>query len=418
MRFLLIFLLSIPAWATTQFIGGASNGNVSASANRFFGIMGLNTVQTSTGAAQQIMPDGGTFSSFCVVLSGAPGTASSGKSYDISVEKNGTPGALTVNILDTATTSCDHTHSMSFVATDTISIKTVPNSTPTAVQVYVSAFFVPTTTNTSVILGPPNSSNMGTVAANYAKISGMAATVWDATETNRHTLISAAGSITKMYVVLSGAAGGTSYVFTLYQNAAPTGITCTVTTAQTACNDTGHTVTVTAGDNFSVEEVPNGTPTARSAAIGFAFVSTTAGESPLSGGTTGAWSTTVVNYTGDNGGTPSGTEATFHIVGQATVVIKKFYMALATAPGAAASGKKYTFRSRKNVNNGGLSFDILETATTGNDTSNFDTLADFDLINISGTPTSNPTAPGVTAWGLVAFIAPTATQRHVIVVNQ
>jgi hypothetical protein len=63
--------------------------------------------------------------------------------------------------------------------------------------------------------------------------------------------IPAAGTLSGFRARLTSPAAG-SVVFTLFQNGAATGVTCTIAAAQSTCTDGAHTVVLAAGDNVAV----------------------------------------------------------------------------------------------------------------------------------------------------------------------
>jgi hypothetical protein len=77
------------------------------------------------------------------------------------------------------------------------------------------------------------------------------------------------GTLANLQVRVSSSIGsGTSrsYVFTVIQNGNPTGVTCTVTSpTATSCTDNLHSVVFAAGDTISLQAVPSGNPTQRTA---------------------------------------------------------------------------------------------------------------------------------------------------------
>src|SRR3990167_5527970 len=118
-------------------------------------------------------------------------------------------------------------------------------------------------------------------ATNYHPVFGAtdSFTGWVTTEANVRDILSPAGTLSKLYIQLTGTPGtGQSYIFTVYQNGSPTSLACTVADTATTCNDTAHSVTITAGDQMSLESVPVSTPTARKAIWTLDFNSTTSGE--------------------------------------------------------------------------------------------------------------------------------------------
>ncbi len=88
-----------------------------------------------------------------------------------------------------------------------------------------------------------------------------------ATESAMQQALPTAGTLSRLYVRLSGTAGaagtGRSYTVTIRVNGVNTGVSCVVLETATGCSNVSNTVTLAAGDLLSVLAVPSATPTAR-----------------------------------------------------------------------------------------------------------------------------------------------------------
>jgi hypothetical protein len=80
--------------------------------------------------ASTTMPTAGIIDMLIATSSVTAGAAASGKSYDITVYKNGVAQALTCQIFEVAKTCTDSTHTIDYVAGDSIAIEWVPTNTP------------------------------------------------------------------------------------------------------------------------------------------------------------------------------------------------------------------------------------------------------------------------------------------------
>jgi Collagen triple helix repeat (20 copies) len=78
------------------------------------------------------------------------------------------------------------------------------------------------------------------------------------TESQFQQNVPAAGTVNNFYVRADGAAGGTSIVYTVRKNGADTAVTCTMTSVQSACSDSTHSVTFAAGDLISIGTAKSG----------------------------------------------------------------------------------------------------------------------------------------------------------------
>jgi hypothetical protein len=92
------------------------------------------------------------------------------------------------------------------------------------------------------------------------------------TEAPFQTPLPVAGTVKNFYVKANVVVGGTSIVYTVRKNGAATSVTCTMTSAQSTCNDTTNTAGFSAGDLLSIATVKTGgttqTPTRWSAQYG------------------------------------------------------------------------------------------------------------------------------------------------------
>jgi hypothetical protein len=74
----------------------------------------------------------------------------------------------------------------------------------------------------------------------------------------------AGGTVSNLFIRLSGAAGGagTSYTFTVFRNHLSTPVTCTIAGPSQTCSDTTNTQAFSPGDTISIESNPSAlTPT-------------------------------------------------------------------------------------------------------------------------------------------------------------
>ena len=243
-------------------------------------------------------------------------------------------------------------------------------------------------------------------ATNYHPVFGAtdSFTGWVTTEANVRDILSPAGTLSKLYIQLTGTPGtGQSYIFTVYQNGSPTSLACTVADTATTCNDTAHSVTITAGDQMSLESVPVSTPTARKAIWTLDFNSTTSGETPW--GFTNTQSADT-NYNGMMGYNDSETtqrdpESIVPVAG----TVQNLYIGLKTAPGA---GKCKTFTLQQNITNTALTCSVCDTNTTCNDTTHPISVSAGDSLLTVSTMTAG--SAGSILYGGYTFVPTTAGQ--------
>lgn len=119
------------------------------------------------------------------------------------------------------------------------------------------------------------------------------------------------------------------------------------------------------------------------------------------GKSTTAPSNSVANFNTPTGInlTPTNVESTRNrCTFPCSTTVSQLYVKLDTAPGGSAS---YTFKIRKNGADTGVTLTITGAATSGTDTSHSVTFAAGDVITISSTPASTPTAPTNVYWNFV-----------------
>jgi hypothetical protein len=346
-----------------------------------------------------------TISQLQVVVGAAPGV---GKSWTITLRKNGGDQTLTCTISDNATSASDTSNSVSVAVGDTLTMKVVPSGTPTASGGMWMSMQSDGSVSGESAYGFYRS-NISTSAVRYnACFFGQ-----DWMTAVPSQLVAAAGTITHMrFTVTTAPTSGKSYTFYIYKNGVKqdgTGGTVdtlvTIADAATSGN-ASFSLAVVAGDEVYIECTPINTPAGAPQCRGaLAFTATTPGESQFSGVTVNTGpSVTLTNYIYPNYLGPSvthwnSTEASRQAYASPQgFTLSKLRVKLTTAPG---SGNSYAFTVRKNAAGGGLGVTISDAATTGNDLSNFVAFSGTDRLSFESVPTSNPTATGIMTWALV-----------------
>jgi len=177
---------------------------------RYTTVAGGYSWDTVSNNRRQIVTTNGSFSDFYVELTAAPG---SGKSYEFTLMKNGSPTALVVTISDSATTGSDTSHNASVVAGDEINIYCDRINTPAGAYAHWSIIFEGDNPCESLILGMSMTS---TTIVRYSPISqGAPYVIGAAQEDEAYQVIPTNGTIENLYVVLASAVGTGSYTFTL-----------------------------------------------------------------------------------------------------------------------------------------------------------------------------------------------------------
>lgn len=93
-----------------------------------------------------------------------------------------------------------------------------------------------------------------------------------AVNANVQSTMPRAGTVDRLYVVLSAAEGAAATLaFTVNKNTVTQSITCTVGNSATTCNDTAHSFTFVAGDSLSFQTVQSGTGTSQFVQVGIGY---------------------------------------------------------------------------------------------------------------------------------------------------
>ena len=344
---------------------------------------------------------------------------------------SGTGGAGTYNVNNSQTVvseamtsvnqSCtDPTNTVHVNAGQRFEFLLTPTGTPTAQAgvVQISAQFLSDNGGESLLFAGTSATGPANNAANYMTFGGTLGT-WNATETIAESVVSAPGVIDNMYVAVSASITSGSYVITLYKNGVNQnsgGPSVTITSASNTGNDlfvnTGHSISVVAGDVISVASNPSSTPTARPTKVGVRFTPTTNGNSLLFvNASVTPPSTTVGNRFINLNGVENGTNVTeansYNIAPLTSFTIKNLYVYQQPQPG---SGVTRSVTLRKGNASQALTCSVAAgTGATGtcNDTSNSYSTTQGDLLNILTTAvTGTNTALTQFAVGATAYIAP------------
>lgn len=318
-----------------------------------------------------------------------------GQSVTYTVRKNGADTALTVTISDN-TTSGFSDAVVSFAAGDTVCFAATATSVANPAG-FLDVNMLGIAASQAILSTNVLNSSPSNSAANYALLFG-GTTNWSSVESFHKTPFAAAGTLSNLNIRVNSAPGGSAqYVFTIRKNGVDTGLTVTVSGANTSATDSTHSVAVAAGDLISISSTPTTTPTSpTTVAISVAFTPTTAGDCVFGMGATSAnGSLSVQNYA-----TTQGTGFSWVDSSQESNIrtyaypcyLKSFYASLETAPGGAAS---VTYTIRKNRVNTTLTTTISAAATTGN-VSAVVQLSEGDVITMGSLPAGSPAASNKT----------------------
>ena len=208
--------------------------------------------------AETIFPTNGALTSLRVNLSDAPGV---GQSRSFTVNKNGSPTALSCTILDAATTCSDTVNSATFAAGDTaVLVHTKSGAVADTTRIRNATVFNPSTPG-EFIIAMGNEQNTNTASSRYYAVNtGDHNTSGDEGDKDQ---LAQAMTIKAIHVEMDtdpdDGGAGEAYQFTLRQNGSDTALHCLVSTGSTTCNGAAN-VAIADDDLLSMQLTPNNSP--------------------------------------------------------------------------------------------------------------------------------------------------------------
>jgi hypothetical protein len=237
-------------------LGSTRGTTMSNTATEYHGIQENAAGNATRSNKDQVIPTGGTIRDLYVETDGAPGAT---KSYDFTFILNGVDQTLTCQISGTNTECNDTTHTVTVVAGDLVSMKSVPTNTPTAKIARWGFKWAPTTDGESLILGSSGSAMNTAGSVRYLPVSGTSQT-WGATEANMTNLFPAV-VLKKFFVNLVTAPGGAaSYTFKTRKNTADGSLSVVISGANTTGSDTTNSDTLVATDKVAISSLSASVP--------------------------------------------------------------------------------------------------------------------------------------------------------------
>jgi len=333
-----------------------------------------------------------------VKLSGAPGV---GKKYTFALMLNGNPTALTLEIADGATTGSNMVNEIIVTAGDTVSLRCIPNGTPTQVYATWTSMFEGDNPNESLILGG-GAQTLSSAGIRYCQVM-CAYAVYTAVENDHREVMPTAGTIKDLYVQLDADPGNApdAYRFTLRLNGATVAqsLIVTITADDTTGSDLVHNLAVVAGDVLTMMIEPlNGPAVEPRAHWGMTFVADIDGESVVLSGISNDLDDTLTEYnnvTGVRINWWTAIEGGRYQLGQ-ICVLKKLHVLLSAPPGA-GNDRDFAIRiAGTNV----ITLQISDAATTGDSGALEDTVVNDDYLTIRTIPTDTPDVADA-YWGFV-----------------
>lgn len=385
-----------------QVIFGGYDQNLDTTLTKYNSLVGGYIWTATEHHRRKIVTTNGKIKNFRVRLDGAPGV---GTKYTFTLMLNGAPTALTFDIAGAATTGSNIVNEVTVTGGDTVSIRCVPDSTPTARYATWTSVFEGDTAKESLILGG-SSWSLDNAATEYGQVM-CAFTFWPLTENDHREVVPTSGTIKNLYVKLSTDPGTApdAYRFTLRKNGVSQALTVTITADDTAGSDLVNTVDVVAGDVLTLMVEPLNTPSATPIVRwGMTFVADIDGESIILGGSSqdlDAAATKYHRFTSYEALFWEANEVETYHLGQ-VCTLKKLQVLLSGSPGA---GNKYDFTIRIAGADSNVVATISDAATTGNSGALEDAVVLDEYVNLKVVPTDTPTVRDA-YWGLVCYIAP------------
>lgn len=189
---------------------------------------------------------------------------------------------------------------------------------------------------------------------------------------------------------------GKSWTVKIRKNGADSGISVTISDAETTGADLVNTVAVSPGDKIDVQVTPSGTPTASNIAWS-CIIDAASKTSCFMGGDLTPSPSAVRYYAPQGCFSPNSADTGRRAKVTTPGVIKNLYVQLnAVAPGA---GKSYTYTIMKNGVATALQVVISDTNTSGSNTTDSVAVAAGDNISVRITPSGTPAVPW-SNWGV------------------
>lgn len=243
------------------------------------------------------------------------------------------------------------------------------------------------------LLFQSNYIEISTSVVNYTPLAASGEFGAATTDAQLRNLIPLAGSLQNFRVNLTVAPGsGKSYTCRVLKNGTATGIEVVIANTDTTGVDTTHTTSVTAGDTFSIEITPSGTPAATRIRTAIVLDTGSVKDSIISPGGAGTSNSSLI------GSGMSGWEYRVRNVIPVAGTLKNLYVKLGTAPGG---GNSRTFTVYKNGSPTSLALTISGTNTAGSHTSDPVSLAAGDDISLVASSSGSPAATGSVNVGAV-----------------
>lgn len=237
--------------------------------------------------------------------------------------------------------------------------------------------------------------NQSTTATNYNWIASTNLAAWNATQTNRDTVVPHALTLDQLRITVVTAPGASkSYAYTVMKNGVATALTCTVSGTSLAAQDLSNTVTFAAGDTISLRAAPSGTPTVPSGVFWSIRQDATDLFAVIGGASQNA-ANNGNNYDGlmSSAGWMA-TESSVYSPIPTSGVLKNLYIMSSAAP-AGVTDRAFTIMV--NGSPSSVTCSLGSSGTTANDTTNTVSVSAGDTVSIRSSVTGLPAAANI-AW--------------------
>lgn len=393
-------------------VSSGGSGGPSNSATNYTQIQSSFPAWNATeGRSHSVCPISGTVKNLFAMGSTTLGAGS----FALTVMKNGSAQTLTCTINNGSVSGSDVSNSFPVAAGDTLSLRSVPSSTPTLQSAFFFTVMIEgTNAGESVVMGQTGSSNLSSVSTQYWQPQGNGTV--SGTESSVRSTIPTSGTFSNLYAEDSVSPGsGTSFSYTVMKNGSAQALSATVSNTSTTGNDTSNSVSFTTGDTISVRVVPTTSPTAGAGRWGMMFVPSADGESVYLAGAYTAPANSGTSYTSVNGGTGyNASEATRANPTQAGV-LKSMYVTMSGSVGVGSNSRTWT--ARVNSADTAVTASMVSgSGATASDLTNTAPVSFSDLISQKEVDVTAPSSQ-VQSFGYVLYVAPppgTSVQQSVL----
>lgn len=355
----------------------------------------------------------GTLDYLYVLLDGDPET----NTITFKTFLNGSATSQVVSIAPGQTSGIDTLHPVTVVPGDIVRVQITapsPFAPITSRKAYTSVRFTSTNPNEATIGSQNNNALWDNTAGTYYTtiFSGQG---WSTVETDRNFVCPTSGTITTLWMYVTGPAGLTgqskNQLYSIFKNGAQEGSSviqygndgsghgsATVAIPYSAGDTLSLAMTIQTGGSLTVQD--------RVGYWGMGYSPTIDGESMIGGTSGGPLSGTInfqqfsyMNGTRDI----TTTEADFKQVAGGTIKMKKFRVLLDSAP---SPGQTREFRVRKNLADTSLVINVSGTSTVGSDDVNEVTFRKGDFATFATKALTASATMTLVRWSAVTIVGP------------